>query len=151
VEGEGGFAGAGQAGEHDKPVARNLEVDVLEIVLARAADGDHAAIAAGRGSVVSSAWFVGAEAVGHVRNGLARRGGACLVSERAGASNIVRTRPFCQCVGRVFGRYSRKSLGGWRIGEWRVANGDVAAARLAAIRNFAIRYSPGSSRRAPCR
>ena len=45
VEGERGFAGAGQAGEHDQLVARDGDVDVLEIVLARAADGDHAGIA----------------------------------------------------------------------------------------------------------
>ena len=65
VEGERGFAGAGKAGEDDEPVARNVEVDVLEIVLARAADRDHAAIAAAGTFVVSSALFVGAEAVGH--------------------------------------------------------------------------------------
>ena len=46
VEGERGFAGAGQAGEHHELVARDVEVDILEIVLARAADRDHAAIAA---------------------------------------------------------------------------------------------------------
>ena len=44
VEGERGFARAGQSGEHDKPVAGNVEVDVLEIVLARAADRNQAAI-----------------------------------------------------------------------------------------------------------
>ena len=37
VEGERGFARAGQAGEHDELVARDGDVDVLEIVLARAA------------------------------------------------------------------------------------------------------------------
>ena len=42
VEGERGFARARQAGEHDQLVARDLDVDVLEIVLARAADRDHA-------------------------------------------------------------------------------------------------------------
>ena len=44
VEGERGFAGAGQAGEHHELVARELDVDVLEVVLARAADRDHAAV-----------------------------------------------------------------------------------------------------------
>ena len=43
VEGERRLARAGQAGEHHQLVARDLHVDVLEIVLARAADGDHAA------------------------------------------------------------------------------------------------------------
>src|SRR6185312_5788307 len=43
VECERGFARAGQAGEHDQSVARNLHVDVFEIVLARAANGDAAA------------------------------------------------------------------------------------------------------------
>ena len=47
VEGERGFAGAGEAGEHDELVARNLEIDVLEIVLARAADGYRARCGAG--------------------------------------------------------------------------------------------------------
>ena len=40
VEGERGFARARQAGQHRQRVARNLDVDILEIVLARAADGD---------------------------------------------------------------------------------------------------------------
>ena len=38
VEGERGFARTGQAGEHHKPVARDRDVDILEIVFARAAD-----------------------------------------------------------------------------------------------------------------
>ena len=49
VEGERGFARARQAGEHDQLVARNGDVDVLEIVLARAADGDLAGVAGGLG------------------------------------------------------------------------------------------------------
>ncbi len=44
VEGERGFARAGQAGQHHELVARQIEIDVLEIVLARAADGDDAAV-----------------------------------------------------------------------------------------------------------
>ena len=44
VEGERGFARAGQAGEHDELVARDRQIDVLEIVLARAAHGDRAAV-----------------------------------------------------------------------------------------------------------
>ena len=47
VEGERGFAGAGQAGEHHQLVARNVEIDVFEIVLARAADRDDAAVLRG--------------------------------------------------------------------------------------------------------
>ena len=46
VEGERGLAGAGQPGEHDERVARDRQVDVLEIVLARAADGDGFAVVA---------------------------------------------------------------------------------------------------------
>ena len=38
VERERALAGAGKAGEHDKFVARNLQVDVLEVVLPRALD-----------------------------------------------------------------------------------------------------------------
>ena len=40
VEGERGFARARQAGDHDEAVARQLDIDVLEIVLPRAADSD---------------------------------------------------------------------------------------------------------------
>ena len=47
VEGERGFAGAGEAGEHHELVARNLEIDVLEIVLACAANGYRARCGAG--------------------------------------------------------------------------------------------------------
>ena len=41
VEGERGLAGAGQAGDDDQLVARQVEVDVLEVVGARAANADH--------------------------------------------------------------------------------------------------------------
>src|SRR5262249_50228847 len=41
-EGERGFARAREPGEHHQLVARDFEIDVLEIVLARAADRDHA-------------------------------------------------------------------------------------------------------------
>ena len=44
VERQRGFARAGKAGEHHQLVARNGDVDVLEVVLARPADGDHAGI-----------------------------------------------------------------------------------------------------------
>ena len=37
AEGERGFAGTGYAGEHDQRIARDLEADVLQVVLARAA------------------------------------------------------------------------------------------------------------------
>ena len=46
VEGERGLAGAGQAGEHHEAVARNVEIDIFEVVLARAADRDGAGVAA---------------------------------------------------------------------------------------------------------
>ena len=38
VEGERGFARARKAGDHHQLVARNLDIDVLEIMFARAAD-----------------------------------------------------------------------------------------------------------------
>src|SRR6266849_3500328 len=43
VEGERGLAGARQPGEYHEPVARDLKIDVLEIVLAGAADRYHTA------------------------------------------------------------------------------------------------------------
>ena len=48
VEGERGFAGAGEPGEHDELVARDRQIDVLEVVLARAANDDRAAAERGR-------------------------------------------------------------------------------------------------------
>ena len=40
VEGERGLAGPRQSREHHQPVARDFQVDILEVVLAGAADGD---------------------------------------------------------------------------------------------------------------
>ena len=40
VEGKARLAAAGQAGDHDQPVARHLHVDVLEVVLAGTANDD---------------------------------------------------------------------------------------------------------------
>ena len=51
VERERGLAGARQPREHDQLVARDVEVDVLEIVLARAADRDHAGVGGAAGLV----------------------------------------------------------------------------------------------------
>ena len=42
TEGERGLPGAGNAREHDECVAGNIQVDVLQIVLARAADAHEA-------------------------------------------------------------------------------------------------------------
>ncbi len=72
VEGERGFAGAGQAGEHHQLVARNGHVDIFEIVLARAADRDRAGIAAGAGLTGQ----IGHEAFGR-GNAPAGAGGPC--------------------------------------------------------------------------
>ena len=43
VEGERGFARAREAGDDHQLVARHIDIDVLEIVLARAADDDRPA------------------------------------------------------------------------------------------------------------
>ena len=40
VEGEAGLARAGEPGDHHEPVARDVDVDRLQVVLARAADLD---------------------------------------------------------------------------------------------------------------
>src|SRR5262249_24496582 len=44
IERERGLARPRQAGQHHQPVARQLDVDVLEIVLARPANRDHAGV-----------------------------------------------------------------------------------------------------------
>ena len=36
IEGEGGFPGAGEAGDHDKLVARDFDGDVFQVVVAGA-------------------------------------------------------------------------------------------------------------------
>ena len=53
VEGERRFARAGQAGHHDQRVARQVEIDVLEIVLARAANGKVFVVGHGRSAASS--------------------------------------------------------------------------------------------------
>ena len=60
VEGERGFARARQPGHHDQAVARQVDVDVLEIVLARPADGDELSrvLAHGAGSFLRHATSV---------------------------------------------------------------------------------------------
>ncbi len=76
VEGERRLAGAGQAGDHDQAVARQVEVDVLEIVLARAADRDHTGIAAGSVHAILHSVFLGsrsARQIGWARSGHAAR------------------------------------------------------------------------------
>ena len=72
VEGERGFAGTGQAGEDHELVARNVEIDVLEIVLAGAADRDHVtpgSAAAGLTTVLAFGFLLGPveEAVVHAK------------------------------------------------------------------------------------
>ena len=46
IEGERRLAGTGKPGEHDERIARDRQVDVLEVVLARAAHGDGLGIVA---------------------------------------------------------------------------------------------------------
>ena len=73
VEGERGLARARQAGEHHELVARNIDIDVLEIVLARAADRERAAVAAA-GRLLGT---VGRVSVEHVFHGQAVTQGLC--------------------------------------------------------------------------
>ena len=97
VEGERGFARAGQAGEHHQLVARNVEVDVLEIVLARAADGDHAAVlrikplrAADIVATISGTLRGAVEQVVHCRAGVGR-----LQPERSENTAVLPDRQSC--------------------------------------------------------
>ena len=50
VEGEGRLAAARQAGDDDEGIARQVDIDVLEVMLARTADADVAQHAARAGS-----------------------------------------------------------------------------------------------------
>ena len=72
VEGERGFARARKPGEHHQLVARDFEIDVLEIVFAGAADRDHAGAVGDprrRGRLLSKRSFmrsVGASQIGEI-------------------------------------------------------------------------------------
>jgi hypothetical protein len=95
VEGERGFARAREPGEHHQPIARDFEIDILEIVLARAADRDHAR--AVRRCVAARAALV--EKVVHAVRGRDRIGEAkkrpdAVLRARKPRRNVVRTRPF---------------------------------------------------------
>jgi hypothetical protein len=64
VEGERALAGAGKAGKDHQFVARQVEVDVLEVMLARAADGNRPRVYGA--AALAAAAFVGAiKQVGH--------------------------------------------------------------------------------------
>jgi hypothetical protein len=55
VEGQGRLAGAGQAGDDHQLVARQVDVDVLEVVGAGAADADHGVgLAGGNGQLYAN-------------------------------------------------------------------------------------------------
>ena len=40
IKGEGGLAGSGETGDHDELIVRDRDVDVFEIMVAEAVDGD---------------------------------------------------------------------------------------------------------------
>src|SRR5207253_8695862 len=94
VEGERGLSRAREPREHHQLVARDLEVDVLEIVLARATDRDHTRAFERRGA----ARAVLVEQVGH-RVRWRDRIGEIEEAPRGGArtiANVVRTADFRQ-------------------------------------------------------
>ena len=96
VEGEGGLAGAAEAGDDGEAVARDLDVDVLEVVLARAADtdvGGHGRSSCGHGAFV-----------------LRRRGSA--------AGGVLESFPVLWHRGAGLGRPHRPGLFGSRSWAW---------------------------------
>ena len=123
VEGERRLARARQAGQHDQLVARQVEVDVLEIVLARAADRDE--LARGR-AVVGHGTF--SEGEGRRRPPpklmlLSRRDKRRPPSSRGKCAPA--TRACCQCcqAGRAEARTKKEQTG--PLCRWR---GQVASA-----------------------
>ncbi len=74
AERERRFAGARHAGEHDERVARNIDVDVFQIVLARATDADEAGHRVGRAVGRRSGAVTGSGHVGDVLGWRIRRG-----------------------------------------------------------------------------
>jgi hypothetical protein len=40
VEGKGGFAGTAQSRDYNQSIARNFEIEILEVMLARTLDND---------------------------------------------------------------------------------------------------------------
>jgi hypothetical protein len=53
VEGQGGLARTGQPGDDGEPVARDLDIDVFQVVLAGAPDDDSVECHASIGSIES--------------------------------------------------------------------------------------------------
>ena len=118
VEGERGLAGAAEPGDDDQVVARDLDVDVAEIVLARTADADVRQAGrvrggpgngSGNGSVEGSGHRVGRE-IGHVLEGnfnsavgpsACRQYGAGRPGKRLGIGG---RRPLCEAAYRHFDR-----------------------------------------------
>src|SRR5262249_32866831 len=103
IEGERGFARARKPGEHHQLVARDFEIDVLEVVLARAPDRDHARAL----SRCLAAWAALVEEVVHAvrrrhdmreaRAVTSRKPNETSLSQFAGAAprrNVVRTGRF---------------------------------------------------------
>ena len=101
VEGERGFAGAGQAREHDELVARYLDVDVFQIVLARAANGDRTQAPGGLTSCFQNFIHVGISGRARTR-GEAHRRKAIGASDQA--RNIGRTGMNFQCRVKTINR-----------------------------------------------
>ena len=122
IEGERGFARAGQAREHDQLIARQFHVDVLEIVLARAADGDDAAVMGALGSAAFGiAAGVSALVEQIVHCGLLKPTNAVTPGRRrmaaylrVRAQNVVRTEPKRQPpdgMPGLWGQMSRQTQG----------------------------------------
>ena len=74
VEGEGGLPGAAQPRDDDEAVARNLDRDVLEVVLTGAGDGD---TVGGQGVTSIAARGSPARSDGSARSSVAGAGGLC--------------------------------------------------------------------------
>ncbi len=114
VESERGFAGSGQTREHDQLVARNGDVDIFEIVLAGAADGDHAGIAAGvfAGKIghrrCGRPWLTGLQPAGAGFRRLRERGDRSERSENGGLAPV-RCRHSCIAAGEKCGAGARRA------------------------------------------
>src|SRR5262249_30673007 len=108
IEGERGLARTRQPGEHHQPIARDFEIDILEIVLTRAADRDDASGFTRRAAAALVEKVVHAirqrDPIGEAKVVIRARSRMAPLFAQNASWNVVRTRAFRQSAERQSGR-----------------------------------------------